>query len=326
MYLLQPILTTGFLLGSAAAAAVPAVPGTAKEIYRFPNATRIENVYRTPSGPLILNTFESGRMFVIDPTAEDPEAYLLAEIPTVDQVTGIAEIAHNVYAVSGGVGNVDVPFSFVEGTALIATVTLDPCGVKAPVVDIVASAPDALLLNSMVSLPDTPHIVLSIDSVGGRVFRTNTKTGDIDVAFQDDLFTYGPEPQLVPLGGNGIKLKDGYLYFTNTELQLFGRVKITAEGDRDGEIEELFYLPEGNFGIFDDFALSSDNVAYITSHWDSLIAVTADGEMTTMIGPETPDVVLESPTSAVLSEDEKTLYIVTGGLEGLGGQVVSLTL
>lgn len=326
MHLLKFSLASSLVLGTALVTAAPVASGTVKEIYRFPNATRIENVHRTRGGKLLLNTFDSGRIFIIDPSAPNPEAYLLAEIPTVDQITGIDEVAPNVFAVSGGIGHPEIPFSFVEGSALVATVEIDPYSVKAPIVKVVARAPDALLLNGLAALPHAPSTVLSIDSIGGRIFRTNIKTGDIDVAFQDDLFTYGPEPQLIPLGGNGIVYQKGYLYFTNTEEQLFGRVKVTAKGDRAGEIEEIFRLPEGNFGIFDDFALSKKGVAYVTTHWDSLTAVTLDGESTVLIGPDTHDVVLESPTSAVLSKDEKTLYIVTGGLDGAGGQVVSLRL
>lgn len=321
--LLAHIPIVSLLWGAASVTAAPTSPLVVKQIYRFPNETFIENIAILPNGQLLLNTFDQGRMYILDPSAPEPEPLILAKIPGIDQLTGIAQVAPNVYAVSGGIAGPD--YSFVNGSALIATVNLGPCSGDIPTVAIAARIPNTNMLNGMAALIDTPHIVLSADSKQGRIFRTNTATGEVDVAFQDELIGHGPDPQVVPLGANGLFIQDGYLYFTNSNLQFYARVKITAEGDRDGDIEEIYHLPAGVFNAFDDFSLTRDGVAYIGSQRDSLVRITQDGQLTTLIGPDS-DFKLDSPTSVALSADEKTAFVVTGGLDGRGGQVVSVQL
>lgn len=314
------LLAASLLAGATIAASVSPAP-VVTEIYRFPNETFIENIVVRPDDQLLLSTFDQGRVYIIDPSAAEPEPYVLAKIPGINKLTGIALVAPDVYAVSGG--DESGGWEFVNGTALVATINLKACDGHGPTVNVVAKIPEALVLNGMAALTGTPHIVLSADSLTGRIYRTNTATGEVDVAFQDDNLGPGPNEQIPPLGANGLLIRDGYLYFTNSNRQSFGRVPITDEGDQAGEVEEIYCMPPGSLNAFDDFSITSDGVAYIASQTDSLVRVTPDGQLTTLIGPDS-ETKLDSPTSLELSADEKTVYVVTGGLEGRGGQIVAV--
>jgi flagellar biosynthesis protein FlhB len=67
------------------------------------------------------------------------------------------------------------------------------------------------MLNGMAALWANPHIVFSVDSINGRMFRIST-ISNVDVAFSNPSF--GPENNaLVPLGANGLKIRNSYLYW-----------------------------------------------------------------------------------------------------------------
>jgi hypothetical protein len=299
-------VTGSLFAGAAIAASIPPAP-TVTELYRFPNATFIENIIVRSDGQLVLSTFDQGRVYIFDPSADEPEPYVLAKIPTINKLTGIAEVAPHVYAVSGG--DESGGWEFVNGTTLVATINLDGCGGDAPSINIATRMPEVQLLNGMATL--APSIVLSADSLTGRIYRTNTATGEYDIAFQDDALAAGPNEEIPPLGANGLLIRDGYLYYTNSNRQTFGRVPITEEGDQAGEAEEIYRMPPGSMNAFDDFTITSGGVAYITSQTDSLVRVTPDGQATTLIGPDS-DFKLDSPASVELSVDEKTVNVVTG--------------
>ncbi|KAJ6442143.1 Six-bladed beta-propeller, TolB-like protein [Purpureocillium lavendulum] len=339
-------LALSLLAGPAGALADVSV--RMQQLYQFPNATQfVENIAIRPNGNLLLNTFDDGRMYTLDPrwrSGGGDAARLVVKVPGIDGLTGIAEIAPDVFAVSGGVNNLS-DYSFVLGTARIVTVDFNRrhsggstggggTG-NTPTVRTVARVPDTRMLNGLVALPRHPHVVLSADSKGGRVLRTDTRTGRVDVAFADSRLApgTGPPPELVPLGINGVRIAAAeggwFLYLTSSARRTFMRVRIDEWGNRRGELETLAQLPGSpieDAKVPDDFALARDGSAYVATHLSTLVKVAPDGRWTSVVGAE-GDAKLDSPTSAVLTRDEKTLYVVTaGGIDGKGGQVVAVHL
>lgn len=72
----------------------------------------------------------------------------------------------------------------------------------------------------------------------------------------------------------------------------------------------------------DDFDMAENGDAYTGLQQDSLVKITTEGTMVTLLGPDVEGaVVLERPTAVALRSDEKALYVVTGG-----GQVVEVEL
>ena len=292
----------------------------ATELTRIANGSfHLENIAIRSNGDLLINSFDSGRIYTLSPSDEHVEAKVLVKVPEVEQLTGIAEVAPDVYVVTGGVQG-DEGFAFKNGSARAAIVSLNTCGSEGASVRIIANV-DSLMLNGMVALPSQPHVILSVDSIGGRMFRIDTQSGHAEVAWSDEQLGPGPDPQIVPLGANGLDIFEGHLYFTNSERGFYGRVKIAENGDLDGDFEEIWHRPEGSTGAPDDFDMTRDGVGYVTLQRDSLLRIKLNGEMETLLSPDKGDVKLESPTAVALSEGEEVLYIVTGG-----GQVVKVEL
>ena len=191
---------------------------SAKQLYQFPNATFIENVAFAPDGDLILNTFDQGRIYSLDVRSEEPEPRILVEVNEFESVTGITEIAPGVFAITGGL--YDGESSLIKGSCKVATFDMKNCAGKGPVATISASIPETEMLNGLVALPHKPYIVLSADSIGGRIFRINTITGEFDVAFEDKKLGFNPSLG-IPLGINGIHIYKSFLYFTNSHQRFF---------------------------------------------------------------------------------------------------------
>jgi hypothetical protein len=268
----------------------------------------------------------------LEPT---PEPQLVAKVPDIDAVTGIAEVAPDVFAITGGIN--DIPtYGWKAGSGLIVLLDLSNAdGIEAKL-KTVAKLPQAGILNGMASLPSYPHIVLSIDSKTGNLFRIDTISGAVDIVFQDDELGLPTNP-VVPIGGNGIKIYDEYLYFTTSARGYFGRIQITPSGERAGEVEEISRLeaPPTSPGAappkFDDFIRGLDGNFYVAMHPRSLVKIEPDSGEQIPIMDGSSSVVLRTPTAVALSRDQSKAYVVSAGAdETLGGvfrgQVVELTI
>jgi hypothetical protein len=290
-------------------------------IYQFPDGTFIENIALRPNGELVLNTFADGQIFTIDPTDEQPVPQLAAKIPEVTGVTGIAHIGPDIYLVSAGI--TDIPnMTFDDGSAQVNVIDLNqPCSGSNQTITLVRKVPEANILNGMTSLPGQPHLFLSVDSKTGDIYRINIETNDIDIAFQDDQLGLIENPP-VPLGGNGIHASEGYLYFTQSARQYFGRIKIGPTGEKLGEVEVITKLISNStaISVYDDFTRGPDGAFYVTQEPQSLIRITEDGQQTVLMD-ENSDVVANGTTCAVMSKDGTKVYVGT-----YTGQVVEVSL
>ncbi|KAH9884619.1 hypothetical protein F4778DRAFT_762888 [Xylariomycetidae sp. FL2044] len=330
-------LTTVLMAGSPVAAV------TTRQVYESPDGTFFENIAVRPNGHLLLSSFHEGRMYGLDPNAPgNSSAVVMAQFPNVTALSGIARVGADKYAVTGGVLN-QTAMTFAPETVRVFTVDFAVCDLggghgPAPVIETVApisAAPGGL--NGMTALPALPHIVLSADSIQGAVYRTDTNTGQVDVAFQDDLLAATDPSSPIPLGVNGIHISGGYLYWTNSQAIRFGRVPITQWGDRAGPMEILAELQRNaTVRSFDDFAITAGHVAYAGLHPQRLQKIEPDGTMTTLVDGNLDDdsatvpQILRGPTSVALRADGLAVYVTTGGFttenENLGGQVVEVIL
>ena len=295
---------------------------TVREVYQFPNATAIENLAQTHRGELLLSTFSLGRLYSLNPDDLSPSPRIVASLPDVDSLTGIVEIAPNIFAVSAGV---NAGTSFVDGTAAVFVVDVR-AGVDRAVFKRVARVPDAKLLNGMAALPARPGVVLSADSASGKLFRIDTRTGAVDVAIADPLLAPSGQPNTPPFGVNGIEIVRDSLYLTNSGRGFFGKVKITPNGDKAGDIQVIASLggsPAPNRG-YDDFALVGHGTAYVCVQPDSLVQIAPNGQQTLIAGGQVDP--LDAPTSALIDKKGRRLFVTTiGAAEGLMGQVLAIT-
>ncbi|PLB46501.1 NHL repeat-containing protein [Aspergillus steynii IBT 23096] len=297
-----------------------ALSQSARQLFNFSTSVTIENSALRPNGHLLLTTFDQGRLYTLDPSSSNPQAELVASFPGATAISGIASIGTDKFAVVGGVrGN----YQYDNETLY----SIDLADSSKPI-NVVAHLPEAVILNGMAALPTAPHVVLISDSRVGGIFRVDTDTGAVDIAWKDELLT-APSDAAMPIGVNGLKVRDGYVYFTNTAQGLFGRAAIDDRGDKIGDVEVVTRIETDGDDRWDDFAFDKSGVAYVAQPDSALARIDVDGEQTVIVGGGNSSV-LVGPTSVTLSKDEKTAYVTArGGSVGdveYSGHVVEVSL
>lgn len=286
----------------------------------------IENIHLRPNGRLLLSSLNSGDLFTIDPTAPSPSAKALVNCPGSTGLSGIATIGPDLFAVSGGIHG---SFRFDNMQVYVVPVPGDS---DSKVLLDSISVPGATGLNGIAALPAMPRVVLSADSHDSCLHRINTLTRVVDIAFADPLLGHGPTFEV---GINGLKISNGYVYFTNSGQGTFARVKINDNGSKAGDVEIVARLAgEPRIGhAFDDFTLDFDGNAYVTLHNNEIVKITPDGTQTTFAGGN-DSTVFRNPTSAATSLDGKSIYVGTAGATAgktpgemvFNGQVIQLSI
>ena len=149
------------------------------------------------------------------------------------------------------------------------------------VIDSIA-VPDTASLNGLAAPPGNSHILLSADSIDGRIIRIDTRTKKVSVAIEDEALQPGKDAPLA-VGINGLRTSGDFIYFTNSALGTFVRVPIDEQGNETGKIEVIARSPSPG-EIYDDFALDSAGNAYVAVHFFSVLKITPDGKHTLLAG------------------------------------------
>lgn len=293
----------------------------AKQLFAF-GSFFIENLQVLPNGKILLSTLESsGLLYVVDPTVQDPTATQVANLPNFDNVTGLtgmAPVTPDLYAVTGGI---HTSFAFEEDSMHLYLVSL---AANAVVDDI--AIPGTSTLNGLAALPEHPYILLSADSIEGRIMRINTLTKNVSVVAEGAA--------LAPVAGastavgiNGLKIYGDCAYYTNSNLGTFGRFRIDSLGNQVGDFEILATLASAD-DIFDDFTFDSAGNAYAAVHSYSVVKISPNGDIQTLIAGSANSSLLHEPTSVALANDGKSIYVSTGGdftaTPVTGGQLVQV--
>ena len=103
----------------------------------------------------------------------------------------------------------------------------------------------------MTALNSFSGTILVADTILGAVYKVNVSTGAYSIAIQNDDFT-PTAAETQSFGINGLHMRGGDLYFTNSVQGLFGRVPINSEGAAEGDVQILARL-EASAGTYDDF-------------------------------------------------------------------------
>lgn len=293
-----------------------------RQLWNFTSYVDIENTNLRPNGQVLMTTFTNASLYTLDPTSSSPTAELVASFAPSTALTGIASVGSDKFAVIGG----------VRGSYMYTNETVYTCDFSAgsePAIEVVATLPDAVMLNGMDALPQNPAVVLIADSRVGAVWRVNTTDGNVAMAYQADLLL-PPENATVPIGINGLKISNGYVYFTNTAKSLFARIAVTDDGVMHGEVDTVAILgPEVEYD-WDDFVMdASGEIAYMAQSPDAVgRVIIGTGEMDVVAGVGNDSISLLGPTSVALAEDGVTAYVSTRGTQssGISGQLVELSL
>ncbi|KAH7303831.1 hypothetical protein B0I35DRAFT_446079 [Stachybotrys elegans] len=305
--------------------------GHVTQIFQWNDTTFIENLTILPDGRLLLVPLSAPQLLILDPRTTNPAPTPVVTLPGVDSVGAIALVGHNKYAIIGGNHSF---FSFIEGSMKVFVVSLDfslgPNGSIGATVENIVSVPNTTMLNGIVALPNKRNVILTNDSIGGRLFRIDTLTSEVTVASGDPAFGRGGN-DMVPLGANGIDIRNGDLYFTNSAQGRFMRVGLSDDGFPVGEYTTVAQLdgPITLANSYDDFAFDERGTAYVALHPGTIMKITPDGDQTIFSGGGADSIFLH-PTSAVLSNDGESIYVSTGGdwengVSG-GGQILNVKI
>jgi hypothetical protein len=227
---------------------------------------------------------------------------------------GISEISADVYYVVVS-GFLDDNFVLTSGVNSIWEIDMSTFAVSRETGEVVSNATVSKLvdvttsgfLNGLTAL--STSAVLVADSYKGCVYRVDTRTGKYEVVVNDTKMKFDSisEPA-VNIGVNGIKIRNGYLYWTNTAVGTLNRIRVSNKG-----------IPSGvnNVATADDFTFDSNGVAFITQNFmDELSILHSKWEAAEVIAGSNISTILAGVTAGIfgrLPGDESILYLTTSG-------------
>jgi hypothetical protein len=240
--------------------------------------------------------------------------------PNVTDSLGITETYPNTFVIV--TGNATANATGYAGTFAVWEARFPSTVSSVPKVRKVANIPQAKFLNGIAALPTNPSIVLIPDSQFGLLFRLDTRTGKSEVIADRSEFKPHPERlnATVGFGINGIKIRDGYLYFSNSDLVTIYRIRITPNGyiAHTGKALVEIYADLKAVTIFvDDFTFGEDGTLWAASNLgNTIVAVSPGGESIQVVAGEEDQLTIASGTAVAFGRgktDKKVLYVVTAG-------------
>ncbi|KAF4996691.1 hypothetical protein FGRMN_4349 [Fusarium graminum] len=140
-------------------------------------------------------------------------------------------------------------------------------------------------LNGVVSIPGVSDAVLISDSVAGLVGRLDLSTGFFDTS----AFVF---QEMAPIsegafGINGIKIRGGHLYWTNSNAAKIYRVAVTSHGFLvKGAKPQLVSNLSKGVSFLDDFDFDANGNIYAASNFDNSVVLvdSKSGKWKTVVG------------------------------------------
>lgn len=317
------------VLAVAAPSPSSSVSLSSKVIGQLSDGTWLENLAVRPNGDVLTTLlFPYGGIYTIRQSPQGLHGLeLLANFTCLNSLGGITPVAVpsglETYVVVGA--NTTGLSQPIRGTFSAWTVTFQPTKPGATRRDLDVRidkvsdmSPNSTFLNGVVSIPDVPHAVLVADSAAGSVGYLDIQTGELD----PDAFVF-PEMQPLPgesfpLGIDGIRIHDGYLYFTNTFRVTIYRVALAASGyPATGATPEVVANLTSFAHGLDDFAFDSrGNILAATNFDNSVLYVDVrTGDARILLGGE-DDITFAGCTGVYFGRgwaEPNTFFVSTSG-------------
>ncbi|CAM6083697.1 unnamed protein product [Calypogeia fissa] len=213
---------------------------TVRTVHEFPKGTFVENLAVRSNGQMVVTTLTSPHLFLFNSVQFGPPA-LIHNFTSALALSGIAEYAPDTFAVL--TGNFSLASGDV-GPGSWAVWSVDLRGVKSqpdktlyppPKICKIADIPEGRFLNGMSLLSPKDGTLLIGDATAGNIIRLDAKTGNYKVVI-DNFFTAAvPQPlPYPPAGVNGLHVRDGFVFLTNTGRSIFGKIPINGDGTPAG--------------------------------------------------------------------------------------------
>lgn len=176
---------------------------------------------------------------------------------------------------------------------------------------------EADFLNGMATLDDE-HIFVG-DVYSGVVYIVDVTTGDYQVAGNDTLMKFSVDGSVAStnLGSNGLKVHDGYLYWTNTARGFLARAPFGS----DGVLTAAGEIVATNLAKADDFQFAADGTVFVAQNQQDTLSAAwgvEDGTAVTAValaGSNISTILagVSSPKFGRTSTDSNRLYLSTSG-------------
>ncbi|KAK3681128.1 hypothetical protein B0T22DRAFT_524040 [Podospora appendiculata] len=184
------------------ASAAPALSSRQTAAAQVVKLSSIENVAVRSNGQVLATNMNSANLYTIDPVAKTSKTAIA--VTGASGLSGIAEYLPDVFVVIGGKGIYKVDFTGAAPKAsLIKTIT------------------EASNLNGLATFDN--NTVLVADAGKGTVYRFDITTGAYASVLTDA--TMAPSGS-IPFGIDGIKYRDGVVWYTNIFKNSFHKVAV----------------------------------------------------------------------------------------------------
>ena len=312
-----------FRYGCTALTAIsrPNAPNPVYGGFLFPRGSWVENIAIRSNGQQLLTRLDTPELYLLQLETWNGHQVLVHHFPGVLALTGIVEIAPDVFAVC--VGNYTLASGPTTGSWAVWRLDLNgwditPSEETLPLpadrISKIADVTEAAYLKGMSLLSD--QYVLLSDFRAGVVYRLDVNSGAYKVVAEDRLMVAVPQPIFGTSGVNGLRVRDGYLYFTNTGQNIFAKIPIHADGTPSGTASVIAHTPAST-DYFDGFTFGADGAVYLgTGSGNTLVRVSQSGGPVVKIAGRLDSTELAEPTNCAFGRgatDQGVLYVTTAG-------------
>ncbi len=275
------------LLAALAHGAVIASRQSAAQVVKL---NSIENIAVRSNGQILATNMNAATLYAVDPVGKTSTTALT--VTGASGLSGIGEYAPDIFAVIGGKGIYKVDFTASPPkSSLIRTIT------------------EANNLNGLAVFDNSS--VLVADAGKGVVYKFDVNSGNYSVVLQDT--TMAPSGG-IPFGIDGIKYRDGVVWYTNIFKNSFHKVAVDpATGKPTGAYTTLWTNLMG-----DDLCFGPNGKIYVaTNSKNSLVEVDPAVGKPTSVGTVT------GSTSCAFGRTEKDANVA---YVGAGQGVFAVTI
>lgn len=325
-YSARSLLFSLTALASIAAATCEASALSVTALHTFEYPSWLENLAIRSNGEILTSRLDTPILYQVNHITGAPVEVATWDATQYSGALGISEGANDVFYVILSAFFDQATFVKTSGVNTVFkidlnTFALDSAGLieSNATVSLLTEIPGADFLNGMATLDDS-HIYVS-DVYSGVIYLINTSTGAYQVAVNDTLakFSVDGEAADTNLGSNGLKVRDGYLYWTNTARGFLARIPVGKNG-----------LPTGKSAIVatnvpkaDDFQFRSDGTVFIAQNQQDTLSSahgveTGKGVAAVAIAGSNISTILAGVTSPKFGRtkaDSNRLYLSTSGGE-----------
>jgi len=323
----RPTLSLPTQLNGQLIARDTSLPLTVNVIHQFPKPTWVENlaIRSDSSNDILCTLFTTPDLYLVDPSTGS--ATLLHSFPSVLGLTGIAQIGHDIFYVAGGNFSlttlVNTPGSYAVWEVDIRG--YDQRGVAGVKVNKVVDLKEVTFVNGATRLDSASKKLLLADSLLGGVWEVDVEKGtyELGIELPEMKPTSGPG---FSIGVNGIKVKDGYLYFDNTSQETLSRIAIDiVSGSVSGAVEVLATGIEP-----DDFVIGKGDLIWIAQDSLNTISVLLKNGTVVNVAGSSNSLVVPGPSACEFGWEDKLYCTATGGLISqvngmfVGGEILEI--